>query len=163
MGFFKWLKEVFVGETEESCGTGVLSRSVKVRVEMDRNGPCWNFAIDADDNASKPYVKPANKIDLDRGPQANIEFRLQGQVGHQLDFDTSDPIAIQASGCPAIGAGLTTGFSIVSCTDNKLIINDQNLDPPRDYYYRLNFIDRSTTPPQPVSWDPIIRNGGGGP
>ena len=50
-------------------GTADVTKRVKVRVEMIENGPCWNYAIEADDQASDPYVKPGNKIDLPHGPQ----------------------------------------------------------------------------------------------
>lgn len=168
MGFFKWLKEVFMGEEQESCDVVPgLTKRIKVKVVMDKDGSCWNYALEADDDPSDPYVKAGNKIDMGSGPGsgADIEFRLQGKAGHQLDFNIGDPIWIKKDDCPTSGTGLPTGFSIVGTTTaNKLVIRDQNDNSQEEFYhYRLNFIDRSTTPPQPVSWDPIIRNGGGGP
>jgi hypothetical protein len=48
---------------------------------------------------------------------------------------------------------------VVGCTANKLTINAFNRNAG-DLHYRLNFVDQSGNE---LSWDPIIRNGGGGP
>lgn len=165
MGFFQWLKELFMDDTQQSCELASgLAKRIKVKVEMDRNGQCWNYAIEADDNASDPYVKAGNKIDLGQGPGsgAEIEFRLHGKTGQKLDFDTADPIWIAVGNCPpAPTPNWPAGVSLVSCTNDKLTIADENRSPAAELHYRLNFVDSATG--QPQSWDPIIRNGGGGP
>ena len=100
----RWLKELFMGGTDQNCDmTPSLSKRIKVKVEMDLNGNCWNYAIEADDAASDPSVKAGNKIDMGQGPGsgAEIEFRLQGKVGKQLDFKTTDPIWIAIGSCPS--------------------------------------------------------------
>lgn len=164
-GFIKWLKEMIMGTAPESLEeTSTLTKKIKVKVVMDKDGLCWNYAIEPDDQASDPYVKAGNKIDMGSGPGsgAEIEFRLQGKAGQQLDFDTNDPIWIQANNCPTSSGGLPTGFSIVGApTASKLVIGDENSDSQQvDYHYRLNFVDNQGNK---LSWDPIIRNGGGGP
>jgi hypothetical protein len=165
MGFFKWLREVFMGAEQDSCEVASgLAKKIKVKVVMDKDGVCWNYALEADDNASDPYVKAGNKIDMGSGPGsgAEIEFRLQGKAGQKLDFQPGDPIWIAVGSCPpAPTPTWPAGVSLVSCTNDKLTIADENRNPAADLHYRLNFVDSTTG--QPLSWDPIIRNGGGGP
>ena len=152
-----------MGGTDQSCDmTPSLSKRIKVKVEMDLNGNCWNYAIEADDAASDPSVKAGNKIDMGQGPGsgAEIEFRLQGKVGKQLDFKTSDPIWIAVGSCPTASGPFPSGVALVGCTANKLTIRNENRDPPAELHYRLNFLDKQGNE---LFWDPIIRNGGGGP
>ncbi len=164
MGFFKWLREVFMGAEQDSCEVASgLAKRIKVKVEMDKNGQCWNYALEADDNASDPYVKAGNKIDMGQGPGsgAEIEFRLHGKTGQKLDFKTTDPIWIAVGNCPpGPTPNWPAGVTFVGCTDDKLTIADENRDPAADLHYRLNFVDAQGNE---LNWDPIIRNGGGGP
>lgn len=139
--------------------TTPATKRIKVRVDMDQNGPCWNYAIEADDKASDPYVKAGNKIDLPNPtPKTVIEFRLQGKLGKKLDFDQADPIWVLANTCPTTGSN-DPDICLISCTADKLEILDLN-SKQVDLHYRLNFVDSAG---QKLNWDPIIKNGGGGP
>jgi hypothetical protein len=145
--------------TGDETIVGPLTKTIKVRVDMDQEGACWHFAIEADDKASDPYVKAGNKIDLGSGPGSGaiIEFRLQGKAGKQLKFDAADPIWVQMNSCPGKSSDFPTGVSLISCDDNTLKIGNENAGSSSvDLHYRLNFQGS-------LSWDPIIRNGGGGP
>ena len=158
--FFQWLKEVFMSESDTSCETtaGQLSKTIKVKVEMDQDGACWQYAIEADDKASDPYVKAGNKIEMGSGPGSGavIEFRLQGKAGKQLDFDTNDPIWVSTTSCPSGKLAFPIGVRLTGCSENRLTIENDNAGAAVDLHYRLNFKGN-------LSWDPIIRNGGGGP
>jgi hypothetical protein len=147
-------------ETSQEATMNHLGRRLKLKVEADKNGSSWGYEIKSDDSASDPHVKNC-KIDMGKGPGsgATIEFRLQGKAGQRLDFKTSDPIWVQVGSCPT-SPGLANGVTLTGCTTERLTIDNENLDPPGDLYYRLNFIDGNG---DELSWDPIIRNGGGGP
>ena len=142
-------------------GAAEAARRIKVKVEMDQNGPGWNYAIGADDQASGPYVKAGNKIDLGQGPGSGsvIEFRLQGKLGKRLDFKTSDPIWVKAGDCPTGKCDVPNEIQINGCSTERLTIEAFNRNAG-DLHYRLNFVDDSGND---LSWDPIIKNGGGGP
>lgn len=131
---------------------------IKVRIKVEANGGCLNYAIEPDDQASVPYVLAGNKIAVSPGPTTTIEFKIQGPVAGQLDFNENDPIWISQGGCPQ-GPCIDPSVTITECKNNKLEISDANLDQV-DLHYRLNFLDRAGAP---YYWDPIIRNGGGGP
>ena len=132
--------------------------TIKVRITVDENGKCWNYAIEADDQPSIPYVLAGNKIDVPTGPTTTIEFKIQGPLAGQFDFDENDPIWVSDQGCPQSQGG-NPSVAVSYCKNNKLIITDSNLDKI-DLHYRLNFVDRNGGFHY---WDPIIRNGGGGP
>jgi hypothetical protein len=160
--FFRWLKEVFMslgGMSQEAAMTN-LSIRLKVKVEADNNGSSWGYAIKSDNSATDPYVKNG-KIELGQGPGsgAEIEFRLQGKAGQRLDFNVTDPIWVQVGSCPT-QPGFPNGVSVIGCTTERLTIEDLNLGAAADLHYRLNFIDGNG---DELSWDPVIRNGGGGP
>lgn len=141
------------------CG-GPSSKRIRVRVDISNVAGAAQFSLAADDKASIPHVKPADEIELPfPTPQTIIEFRLQGKAGKQLDFDTSDPVWIQANACPRSQCNVGTEVCILECTENRLMLLDQN-SQPAVLYYRLNFVDAQG---KPDHWDPIIRNGGGGP
>lgn len=144
------------------CPAGVpppSTKRIKVRVDMQKASG-WRYTIAADDAASAPYVRPNDVIELPNPtPQSIIEFRLQGPAGQQLDFDTTDPIWIDENGCPTAASNAGGEVCIVDCTANRLRILDRNTSQA-DLHYRLRFIDANGNP---ESWDPIIRNGGGGP
>lgn len=140
------------GSTRPPIGT------IKVRITVDENNKCWNYAIEADDQPSIPYVLAGNKIDVPTGPTTTIEFKIQGPLAGQFDFDENDPIWVSDQGCPQSYSS-NPSVEIKSCKNNKLEISDLNLDKI-DLYYRLNFIDKNKVHHY---WDPIIRNGGGGP
>jgi hypothetical protein len=131
---------------------------IKVRIKVDENDKCLNYALEADDQASVPYVLAGNKIDVPQGPTTTIEFKIQGPLGGQLDFNENDPIWVSQAGCPQ-ASSTDPSVTIVDCKNNKLEISDANLDQV-DLHYRLNFVDRTGGDHY---WDPIIRNGGGGP
>ena len=131
---------------------------IKVRVDMELIGKAWDFKIAADDPASDPYVKPGNRIDVPQGPQTKIEFKLQGSAAGKLDFKESDPIWVEANQCPTSKC-TDSDVSIIESKKNKLEINDLNTRQA-DLHYRLNFVDKFGGE---YEWDPIIRNGGGGP
>ena len=136
-----------------------MTRRIKVRVDMDQNGPNWQYGIAPDDPSSGPYVKPGDRIDLPHGPQSTIEFRLQGKSGKRLDSQSVEPIWVKEESCPD-GPGDGGGqIEILSCTDDRLQIRDLN-SKETELHYRLNFVDEQGNP---HFWDPIIRNGGGGP
>lgn len=136
-----------------------MSRQIKVRVEMSEVGPSWDYGIAADDQASDSYVQPGNRIDLPQGPQAIIEFRLQGREGKRLDFRTDDPIWVEQGACPNSPGDGDGEIQIKSCSANRLEILNLN-SKVTDLHYRLNFRDEHGNE---LHWDPIIRNGGGGP
>jgi hypothetical protein len=163
-GFIKWLKEMFMGTAPESCeATSTLTKKIKVKIVMDKNGPCWNYAIEPDDQASDPYVKAGNKIDMGSGAGSGAEiiFRLQGKAGQKLDFKTADPIWISIGSCPTGPTpNFPAGVKLVDSKTDSLTIENPNSDPPVELHYQLNFVDNLGND---VSWDPIIRNGGGGP
>ena len=131
---------------------------IKVRVDMDLIGKSWEFNIVSDDPASDPYVKPGNKIEVPNGPQTKIEFKLQGTANGKLDFKESDPIWSEEDQCP-ISKTCDQDVEIVDVKKNKLEINDLNTRQA-ELHYRLNFVDKYGGE---YEWDPIIRNGGGGP
>jgi len=132
--------------------------TIKVRVDMELMGKSWDFKIAADDWASGPYVKPGNEIEVPNGPQTKIIFKLQGCAAGKLDFKKSDPIWVQENECP--GTKCSDPDVVIKDVDkNKLEINDLNTKAT-DLYYRLNFVDKNGVE---YEWDPIIRNGGGGP
>jgi hypothetical protein len=162
---FAWIKEAIMGEKEETCSppeAGTAAR-IKVRVDLAKDGPCWNYAIEADDHASDPFVKAGNKIVFPKGqPTSIIEFRLQGKAGHTLDFDFADPpgpMWVQAGDCPTAQCGVPGEITVLaSSTANRLEVENKNLIK-EDFYYRLNFVDAGGNK---LHWDPIIRNGGDG-
>lgn len=131
---------------------------IKVRVDMEMIGKSWDFNLSADDPASGPYVKPGNRIVVPNGPQTKIEFKLQGSAAGKLDFKESDPIWVRESQCPTSQCS-DPDVSVTDINKNKLEINDLNTKAT-DLHYRLNFVDRTGGDHY---WDPIIRNGGGGP
>ena len=139
---------------------GQLSKTIKVKVEVDKTGSSWGYKIKSGDSASDPYVNNG-KIDMGQGPGSGaiIEFRLQGTAGNRLDFKTSDPIWVEIGSCPT-SPGFPNGVTLSGCTTERLTIENENLNPPADLHYRLNFVDGNG---DELSWDPIIRNGGGGP
>ena len=148
-----WLKELFVGEKK--------NQRIKIRVNLAKDASCWNYAIEADDQASDKFVKAGNKIEFPNGhPTSAIEFRLQGKAGHMLDFDLSDPIWIQAGSCPTAPCNFPEITVLPSSTSNRLDVQNRNLSEA-ELHYRLNFVDQAGNK---LHWDPIIRNGGeGGP
>ena len=123
--------------------------------------------VEADDNASDPFVKAGNKIDMPRKqPTSIIEFRLQGKAGQVLDFDLDtsppvvEPIWVEAGQCPTQCNPFPSDFSVASKSANVIKVQDRNL-VAGDFHYRLNFVDAAGNK---THWDPIIRNGGeGGP
>jgi hypothetical protein len=131
---------------------------IKVRVDMELIGKSWDFNLVADDPASGPYVKPGNRIEVPNGPQTKIEFKLQGSAAGKLDFNESDPIWVQENQCPTSQCS-DPDVRITDINKNKLEINDLNTKAT-ELHYRLNFVDRAGGE---YEWDPIIRNGGGGP
>jgi hypothetical protein len=130
---------------------------IKVKVEADLIGGAWQFDVKPDDLASGPYVKNG-KIEVPVGPQTRIEFKLQGTAAGKLDFKESDPFWAEQGQCPTSRCS-DPDICIVSCSKNKLEINDRNTKAA-DLHYRLNFVDSAGGDHW---WDPIIRNGGGGP
>ena len=130
---------------------------IKVRVDMELIGKSWDFEIAADDPASDPYVKD-NKIEVPHGPETRIEFKVQGTANGKLDFKESDPIWVQENQCPTSKCS-DPDVSIVDSKKNKLEVNDRNTKAT-ELHYRLNFVDKNGGE---YEWDPIIRNGGGGP
>ena len=152
-GFFNWLTELFGGAPK--------TKRIKVRVNLAKDASCWNYDLEADEPASQPFVKAGNKIEFPRGhPTSTIEFRLQGRTGHVLKFDKADPIWVDVGQCPTNPSEVRKEICILDTSDNKLEIQNKTLDA-NDLHYRLNFIDEAGNK---VSWDPIIRNtGGGGP
>ena len=130
---------------------------IRVRVDMDLIGKTWSYDLVADDVASQPYVQHG-KIEVPSGPQTRIEFKLQGSASGKLDFKESDPLWAQDGTCPTARSS-DPDICIVDVKKNKLEINDRNTRQA-DLYYRLNFVDRTGGDHY---WDPIIRNGGGGP
>ena len=157
-GLLKWVMELFAGRRPAQ---------IKVRVNFAKNGGCWNYDLEADDQQSGPFVKAGNKIVFPhKQPTSTIEFRLQGQTGHALDFDLDinqpivEPIWVQVGQCPTQYSTVPNEISIVRKSANRLTIQNRNLDSA-DIYYCLNFVDGDGNK---VHWDPIIRNtGGGGP
>ena len=131
---------------------------IRVRVDMNLVGKTWKFYVVADDVASQPYVHPNDKIEVSPGPQTKIEFKLQGSASGKLDFKESDPIWVKEGDCPGKRRS-DPDICIVDVKKNKLTINDRNTRQA-DLYYQLNFVDKEG---EGFEWDPIIRNGGGGP
>jgi hypothetical protein len=148
-----WLKELFMGKQRPT--------TIKVRINLAKDASCWNYAIEADDQSSGPYVKAGNKIDFPKKhPTSTIEFRLQGKAGQTLDFDLADPIWIQPDTCPTAPCNYPEVTVLPSSTPNRLHVQNRNLSEV-ELHYRLNFVDSAGNK---VHWDPIIRNGGeGGP
>jgi hypothetical protein len=149
-GFLAWLKSKFVRTTR-----------IKVKINYGKDGSCWNYDLEADDNASKPFVEPGNKIVFPNGQKTStIEFRLQGKAAQRLDFDLAGgPIWVQALTCPNHASSVPTEITVLNTsTANRLDIQNRNLQN-LDFHYRLNFLDDQGNP---TSWDPVIRNGGGG-
>lgn len=157
-----WLKEVFMAETKEDCGSpaGETLARIKVRVNLEKNGPCWQYAIEADDHQSDLFVKAGNKIDFPNGqPTSIIEFRLQGKAGQKLDFDLADPIWVKVGDCPTQHCSVPTEIKLLpGATSDRLEIENKNLNKA-ELHYRLNFVDQAGNK---LYWDPIIRNNGGG-
>jgi len=156
MGLFKWIVELFAG---------AKTTRIKVRINLAKEGSCWNYDLEADDQPSYPFVLAGNKINFPDGqPTSNIEFRLQGKAGQVLNFDldttapVKEPIWVESGQCPTQCNPFPSDFRIVSRAANKLEIENRNLNVG-DFYYRLNFVDNAGNK---VHWDPIIRNGGGG-
>ena len=147
-------------ETSQEARMRQLSKTIKVKVIAAKSGPSWGYEIKSDNVGSDPYVKNG-KLDMGQGPGsgATIEFRLQGQAGQRLDFKTSDPIWVEVGSCPT-SPGFPNGVTLTGCTTERLTIDNENIGGPADLHYRLNFIDGNG---DELSWDPIIRNGGGGP
>jgi hypothetical protein len=143
-----------------NCGAANVKR-IRVKLRIDKSGAVWGFTIKADDKASGPYVQPNDVIELPNPtPQSEIEFRLYQTGGKKLEFDQSDPVWIKANSCPTQACNVGNEVCIVECTENRLRLLDQN-SAAATYYYRLNFVDKDNNPI--TYWDPIIRNGGGGP
>jgi hypothetical protein len=153
-GFLAWLKSLF-------AGTPPPVTRIKVKINYDKDGSCWNYDLEADDNGSDPFVKPGNKIVFPNGqPTSTIEFRLQGKAAQKLDFDLAGgPIWVQANSCPTLPSSVPGEITVLSTsTANRLDIQNKNLNAG-DLHYRLNFLDDQGNA---VHWDPVIRNGGGG-
>lgn len=155
-GFLKWIVEMF---------TGPKTTRIKVRINFAKDGNCWNYDVEADDQPSQPFVLAGNKIDFPhKQPTSVIEFRLQGKAGQVLDFDldpsppVTEPIWVKAGQCPTQCDPFPSDFSIVDKSANVLKVRNKNL-LTGDFHYRLNFVDNAGNK---VHWDPIIRNGGGG-
>lgn len=153
-GFLAWLKSLF---------SPPRVTRIKVKINFGKDGSCWNYDLEADDKDSEPFVKPGNKIDFPHGqPTSVIEFRLQGKAGQKLDFDLNcmgGPIWVKANNCPTQPNSVPGEITVLnSSTVNRLDVENKNLIAG-DFYYRLNFLDDQN---KPTSWDPVIRNGGGG-
>ena len=147
------------GSSRKSAGAAPPPiAKIKVRINVDENDMSWHYALEADDQASIPYVLAGNKIAVPHGPTTTIEFKIQGPLAGELDFSENDPIWVLKGSCP-ISYSADPSVTVIDCKKNKLVISDSNL-AQADLHYRLNFVDKNGGFHY---WDPIIRNGGGGP
>jgi hypothetical protein len=136
------------------------SKRIRVKVVIDRFIWRWGFAIEADDKEAKPHVKD-DLIDLPLPiPEAEIEFRIHQRGGKRLEFRQADPIWIQRDECPGEEVPCNVGneVCIIECTENRLRLLDRNT-VDAVLHFRLWFVDEDN---DLESWDPAIRNGGGG-
>jgi len=141
----------------ESAVAPAVNNKIKVKLSMSKEGSCYGFSLEGEDSYADLYVKAGNRIVFPYGtPPTEIEFKVHGQAGQTLDFDTADPIWVAEGGCPQAKG---SGHGHITIVDPKLnsltILNSNGGETKVELHYRLNFLGG-------YSWDPIILNEGGG-
>lgn len=110
--------------------------------------------IDPGNGASNAFVH-GGVIKLHGNPSFQVEFQLQAGEAPGLKFNTSDPVNgpiwSSKSQCPT-SACQDSQISVVSCTDDTLVINVDPAPPKNAVHVSLNW---STG----ARFDPIIVNG----
>lgn len=108
--------------------------------------------------------KGGGAIELPRGTKRTpLHFQLRDQTNRGLRFvdNSDDAIWATIDQCPqGKDNGGQIEFPHPKSQPFLLRVADANRDPPCELHYRLWFVDQNGNP---ESYDPVIRNGGGGP
>lgn len=92
------------------------------------------------------------------GPHV-LHFVLDDQTGRGLRFDQSGAFWADknlSSGCPSSGSTCDQ-TRVLSCTDDQLTVQNQNVGDPCTVHYQLNLLDSAGNA---EGVDPIFANGG---